>query len=305
MTDRKKNYGILILAAVLVVLCVIYFGLKAWNGYREEKEKKEEEADTVCVTDTAAEDIVSIKFDMGNGDMEFVKEDDIWYYSPDRDFPLGQSYPEEMADAAGSITADRELTDGDSMEDYGLTEPVYTLEYTDADGNATTVAFGNMTGDYYYVTVGDEGRVYTVESTVTESFNYTLNDIAQFDEYPSIGSGNLLKEVITQNGETTTYDSADEDQEEDIAAIAGGLGAVTLSQAADYSVEDKDLSGVGLDEAAKTTVEVTYTDNDEEKTMILYLGADDGEGNRYVMMDDSRIVYLISTDICDNILNIS
>lgn len=304
MTERKKNYGILILAAVLVVLCAIYFGFKAWNGYREEKEKKEEEADTVHVTDTAAEDIVSIKFDMGNGDMEFVKEDGTWYYSPDRDFPLGQSYPEEMADAAGSITADRELTDGDSLEDYGLTKPVYTLEYTDADGNATTVAFGNMTGDYYYVTVGDEGRVYTVESTVTESFNYTLDDIAQFDEYPSIGSGNLLKEVITQNGETTTYDSADEDQEEDIAAIAGGLGAVTLSQAADYSVEDKDLSEFGLDEAAKTTVEVTYTDNDEEKTMILYLGAEDGEGNRYVMIDDSRIVYLISVEICDNILNI-
>lgn len=304
MTEKKKHCGILILAAVLVVLCTIYFGLKVWNGYREEKEKIEEEADTVCVTDTAAEDIVSIKFDMGNGDMEFVKEDGIWYYSPDRDFPLVQSYAEEMADAAGSITADRELTDGDSMEDYGLTDPVYSLEYTDEHGNVTTVVFGNMTGDYYYVTAGDEGHVYTVESTLTDSFNYTLDDIAQLDEYPSIGSGNLVKEVITQNGETTTYDSADEEQEEDIAAIAGGLGAVTLSQAADYSVEDKDLSEFGLDEATKTTVEVTYTDNEEEKTMILYLGAEDGEGNRYVMMDDSRIVYVISTEICDNILNI-
>ena len=77
--------------------------------------------------------------------------------------------------------------------------------------------------------------------------------MAQLDDYPSIGSGNLLKEVITQNGETTTYDSENEDQTEDIAAVAGGLGAVTLSEAADYSVEDKDLAGFGLDENTRIT----------------------------------------------------
>mgnify|MGYP007007086680 CR=1 FL=1 len=35
------------------------------------------------------------------------------------------------------------------------------------------------------------------------------------------------KEVITENGTTTTYDSENEDQEEEIAAVAGGLGRVT------------------------------------------------------------------------------
>ena len=63
--------------------------------------------------------------------------------------------------------------------------------------------------------------------------------MAQLDDYPSIGSGNLVKEVITQNGETTTYDSEDEDQAEDIAAVAGGLGRSDTSEAADYSVEDE------------------------------------------------------------------
>lgn len=31
--------------------------------------------------------------------------------------------------------------------------------------------------------------------------------------------------MITQNGETITYDSENEDQAEDVAAVAGGLGA--------------------------------------------------------------------------------
>ena len=301
---RKKNKGILILLAVLILLVAVYFGLRTWNAQQEEKAQEEQEAATVHVTDTSAEDIVSLKFNVGNGDLEFSKEDDQWYYTPDKDFPLQQSYPEDMAETVGSITADRELTDGDSVDAYGLDEPAYTIEYTDADGNTAELLFGDMTGDDYYVMLNGNDTVYTVNSSVIDPFNYTLDDMARLDDYPSIGSGNLVKEVITQNGETTTYDSEDEDQAEDIAAVAGGLGAVSLSEAADYSVEDEDLDVYGLDEDSRITVEATYTQNDEEQLLTLYIGNEDGSGNRYVMLNDSRIVYLISDEICDNILNV-
>ena len=301
---RKKNKGILILLAVLILLVAVYFGLRTWNAQQEEKAQEEQEAATVHVTDTSAEDIVSLKFNVGNGDLEFSKEDDQWYYTPDKDFPLQQSYPEDMAETVGSITAGRELTDGDSIDAYGLDEPAYTIEYTDADGNTTELLFGDMTGDDYYVMLNGNDTVYTVNSSVIDPFNYTLDDMARLDDYPSIGSGNLVKEVITQNGETTTYDSEDEDQAEDIAAVAGGLGAVSLSEAADYSVEDEDLDVYGLDEDSRITVGATYTQDDEEQLLTLYIGNEDGSGNRYVMLNDSRIVYLISDEICDNILNV-
>lgn len=300
---EKKNRGICFLAGALAVLLLLYLGLRIWNQKQEEKQQEKAEADIIHVTETDAGEIVSLKFNVGNGEMEFTKEDGAWYYTPDQDFPLVQSYPEDMAESAGNIEAARELTDGDTMEDYGLDEPSYTLEYTDADGNQTEVYFGNMTGDSYYVTVGDTGSVYTVDSAVIDSFNYTLDEMAQLDEYPNIGSGNLLREVITQNGETTIYDSENSDQEEEIAAVAGGLGAVTLSEAADYSVEEEDLAGFGLDEASRITVEATYTTDEEEQVLTLYIGGEDGDGNRYVMINESRIVYLISAAICENILN--
>lgn len=109
--------------------------------------------------------------------------------------------------------------------------------------------------------------------------------------------------MITRNGETTTYDSEDDDQQEEIAAVAGGLGAVTLSEAADYSVADEDLAGFGLDEASRITVEATYTEDGEENLLTLYIGGEDGSGNRYMMINESKIVYLISDEICGNILN--
>lgn len=288
---------------ILCILLAVYFVLKNWNREQEEKEQAAEEAAQIYVTDTDAEDIVSFSLSMGNGALAFEKRDGQWYYTEDQDFPLDQSIPEQIAGQIGQIGADRELDDADALADYGLDEPAYTLEYTDASGETAAVDFGDLTGDYYYALVNGAAPVYTVSASFVDSLDYSLDDLAVLDDYPSIGSGNLVRESITRDGEVTTYDSENEDQAEDIAAVAGGLGAVTLSEAADYSVEDEDLESFGLDDVSRITVEAVYTEDEEEKTLTLYIGGEDADGNRYVMINDSRIVYLISDEVCQNILN--
>lgn len=299
----KKKKGMIVMLCVLCVLLAVYFVLQNRNAREKEKEKAQEEADIIYVTDTDAANITSFSLNMENGALSFEKRGGQWYYADDEDFPLDQSIPEQITEEISQITADRELEDGDALEDYGLDSPVYTLEYVDDAGETVTVNFGNLTGDDYYVSVSASDSIYTVASTLADDLNYTLDDMAVLDEYPGIGSGNLVRETITRNGETTTYDSENEDQTEDIAAVAGGLGAVTLSEAADYSVSDEDLGSFGLDEESRITVEAVYTDDGEEKVLTLYIGDENEEGNRYVMINDSRIVYLISDEICQNILN--
>ena len=294
----KKKEGPLILIGVLVLLLILYFALSTWNKKQDSKEEE-----TVKVTDLKTSEITGVKYDLGTGEMNFEKDGDTWYYTADKDFPLRQSYPKTVADATGQLSADRELEDADALEEYGLDHPTYTVTLTDEDGTVTTIKVGNATGNDYYATVDDTEKVYTIPATSLDDIQTELDQIAQLDTYPSIGSGNLKKEVITQNGETTTYDSENEDQAEDVAAVAGGLGAVKLSEAADYSVDDADLAGYGLDATSRITVEVTYTSDDEDQTMTLYIGGENGSGDRYVMMNDSRIVYLISDEICNNILN--
>ena len=294
----KKKKGPLILTGVLVLLLILYFALSTWNKKQDSKEEE-----TVKVTDLKTSEITGVKYDLGTGEMNFEKDGDTWYYTADKDFPLRQSYPKTVADAMGRLSADRELEDADALEEYGLDHPTYTVILTDEDGTVTTIKVGNATGNDYYATVDDTEKVYTIPATSLDDIQTELDQIAQLDTYPSIGSGNLKKEVITQNGETTTYDSENENQAEDVAAVAGGLGAATLSEAADYSVDDADLAGYGLDETSRITVEVTYTSDDEDQTMTLYIGGENGSGDRYVMMNDSRIVYLISDEICNNILN--
>lgn len=298
----NKKKSLIILFVVFLILLAAYLGLQSWNKSKEKKDEAKKEAETIYVTDI--NDITGIKYNVGNGEFEFINEDGTWYAAADKDFPLAQTYPAQMASDFEKLTAVRELEDADSLDDYGLTDPVYTVELTAGDGTKTTVYYGNTTGDGdYYAAVDNKEKVYTVSSTSITDLQYSLEEMAQLDVYPSISSGNLKKEVITKDGQTTTYDADNEDDAENIAAVAGGLGAVTLSQAADYSVEDKDLAVFGLDEAARIKVEAVYTENKEDKTLSLYVGKTDGNGNRYVMMNDSRIVYLISEEICSNILN--
>ena len=264
----KKKKGPVILIGVLVLLLILYFALSTWNKKQDSKEEE-----TVKVTDLKTSEITGVKYDLGTGEMNFEKDGDTWYYTADKDFPLRQSYPKTVADAMGQLSADRELEDADALEEYGLDHPTYTVTLTDEDGTVTTIKVGNATGNDYYATVDDTEKVYTIPATSLDDIQTELDQIAQLDTYPSIGSGNLKKEVITQNGETTT------------------------------SVDDADLAGYGLDATSRITVEVTYTSDDEDQTMTLYIGGENGSGDRYVMINDSRIVYLISDEICKNILN--
>ena len=94
---------------------------------------------------------------------------------------------------------------GIHLEAYGLKEPEYTVVLTDQDGNETTLYFGNVTGDSYYLTLNEKKEIYTVSTGVIEDFQYSMEDMAQLDTFPTIGSGNLkrLSSVRAQRKQST------------------------------------------------------------------------------------------------------
>ena len=297
----KKYKSLIILLAVLVVLVVAYV---VTGQLKKKSAEKENEQKQIAVLDMS--DITSIQYTNGTDTMSFIKEDGTWYSESDKEFPLQQSSLKTMAETFGTLSANRELTDGDTLADYGLEEPQYTITLKDADGEQQNIYIGNAAGEDYYMTVGDKEKIYTVDYSVVNAMNFDLDSMLQKDTFPSIGADNIKKVTITKVGETTEYDPDNSDQSDDITAIGGGLGAAYFVDCVDYSVQADELAQYGLDEAQRTTVTVVYTDSDDkEQTFTLYVGGrDESDAYNYVQMDGSKMVNTMTKETVNNILNI-
>ena len=46
------------------------------------------------------------------------------------------------------------------------------------------------------------------------------------------------------------------------------------------------------------------TDTGDEESFTVYLGSTDENGNRYVMVDDSVLVYTVSSSVADNMITV-
>ena len=312
---EKRTRTLCLLAGAVVLLLVAYFGIRSFNKNQEKKAEKEAKASEIYLT--KMEDVTEIRYNIGNGEQAFVKESDSdnWEVETQPDFPLAQTYPEQIASDFGTLKAERELKDADQLSDYGLEDPVYTVELSDSKGTTHKISIGNVTGDTYYATVDDSQTVYTVSAAVMEDLQYSLEEMAQLDQVPSIGSGNLVEETITKAGSQTNYSADNKDDSEAVATVIGGLGALTLDTVENYTVQPEELASYGLDEGNRTQVDAVYSTStdtdasetdekeDKEKTYTLYIGTQAEDGTTYVMPKGSGIVYKVTTTVCKNILN--
>lgn len=292
---QKKTLIILIL--VFAGLLALYAGLRM---YQKKQSVQKSSADKLIIKNMS--DLTSISYNNGQN-LSFVKRNGTWFYEKDSEFPVEQSYLTSMASQFQKIEAVRKLKNGDSLKDYGLEQPAYTIRVKDKKGTQTTYYIGNTSGDNYYLTLDDKSTVYTVSADLLSGLSYSLNDMMQTDTFPTLSSGNLKKVVITNGCRKKTYTSKSKN---DMDSIAGGLGVFTFGDCQNYSVKDKDLAKYGLDSESRVTVDITYKDTEtkKSKSLTLYIGSKDKSGESYyVKLKDSKMVYLSDADIVKNILN--
>ena len=89
---------------VFVALICIYMWVRAWN------QSEQAQANTMIrITDTEGDKIKKIALNIENGELNFEKENGVWYDALDHDIPINQSIMNEIADTVGSISANRNL----------------------------------------------------------------------------------------------------------------------------------------------------------------------------------------------------
>lgn len=174
---KKVKMMIPVLFVVLFVLIGCYFIVV------DMQEKKAEEGLSSVVFITDVDDLTSVKYGSSDANtMSFVKKEDVWYYEADETISLEQSTMETMTNVFAYLTALRTLEQPDSLEDYGLEEPKYTLTLTDTEGNTTVVYVGDAVDGNYYVTVNDKDVVYVTESSIVDSMQFNLESLEAVEE---------------------------------------------------------------------------------------------------------------------------
>lgn len=190
----KQKKGLIILLAVLLVLCIVYFALRSYNQSQKEAEQAKAEAEEIQVVDI--ENPVEITYSSEDGSsVSLVKEDDTWHLKDDTETALVQDTIENIADTVSDVQAERQIEDPDSLESYGLDSPAYTITVIGEDGTTETIYIGDGADSDYYMTAGDKENVYGI---------IFLPNVLEMNT-------ENLKETETEDTESTEDDSSADD----------------------------------------------------------------------------------------------
>lgn len=282
--SRGKKLGLLL--AVLVVLSGA-----AYATIRLASTDGETEEDTGTVVFTAeAEEVTSLSWSYAGETVTVVSDDTTWRYAEDSAFPLDVSYIESMLDTLDEVTATKTIENAEDISEYGLEDPVCTVEVAQTTGETVTLRIGDETGmgGARYLSTGD-GNVYLVDTEILDSFSYGLYDVVEKEPIPAMTdvvsmtvssadatftawhwpeSGLAYSddyEWFTDAAATYaagTYRALDTDLTESYVDNVTGL---TWGACVAYNADAAALETYGLD-AATVTAEVCYRESREVET---------------------------------------
>ena len=188
--NRKQKRTLLLLAAAVAVLAVVLLAVRAAKNRQQEQEAEAAAAAAASsvITDPAAS-YRELSYSNGTATLSFaVDEDGSWYWKDDADFPLDQTYLTKMVNTLSALRPQQTITDGDTLEAYGLAEPSRTLTAIAGNGMTVTLALGNTTtdGDSYYMLMnGAQTPVYIISDELAREMDVSIYDMFILPELPA------------------------------------------------------------------------------------------------------------------------
>ena len=261
------------------------------------------------LTSHTAEELTSLQWTSGDGEeqetLHFVKTDGQWRVEGDEAFPVKQDSVEGLAETLTALKADRKLENVEKPEDYGLSEPAFTLTAGWSDGTETVYSMGDETpfGDGYYLSLsGEDGTVYTVADALSGDFSGNLLSFAQSEELPAVENVTRLVVGDTLDVEGTAEKTEGEEASlrwiwkatgekldgSEVEALIDEAKNLRWTELKAVNADDEALFGYGLTDEQATAI--TLYDG-ETIVWKLLAGAEADEGGYYVRLPDSAMVY--------------
>lgn len=323
--QQQKLLRGLVIAAV--VLLAVLAAVLLFKRHSAEKQAEEEAAQEAASAITEDHGYTSLTYTNSTATLSFTQDEDgSWIWADDPEFPLDDSTITYIIQILQSLKPQQTITDGDTLEAYGLDQPSATLTATDAEtGETLKLTFGKATtdGTSYYMLMNDaESPVYIVSDTLYNYLSTPIYDMCVLPELPVLTEETLNSLTIqgavettltAAHNESTSTDKTDgEDGEETssvtwtsgetdvtdnetLQSLLDELSTLSFTKCADYKPSDEavELCGFGSPTAVLTASYVT--DSGTDGTLTLTLGTKNVDGDSYyARMDDDTTIYLLS-----------
>lgn len=325
--NRQQQKLLRGLAIAAVVLLAVLAAVLLFKRHSAEKQAEEEAAQEAASAITEDHGYTSLTYTNSTATLSFTQDEDgSWIWADDPEFPLDDSTITYIIQILQSLKPQQTITDGDTLEAYGLDQPSATLTATDAEtGETLKLTFGKATtdGTSYYMLMNDaESPVYIVSDTLYNYLSTPIYDMCVLPELPVLTEETLNSLTIqgavettltaAHNESTSTDETDGEDGEETssvtwtsgetdvtdnetLQSLLDELSTLSFTKCADYKPSDEavELCGFGSPTAVLTASYVT--DSGTEGTLTLTLGTKNVDGDSYyARMDDDTTIYLLS-----------
>ncbi len=281
MTKRVRR--IVILLVVLVVLCLATFLVSLYNEKQEQIQNSNE-----IVLAIPTDSVSSLSWEVDDTTLGFTLDSETgsWVYDDDSGFPTSTSEVENLLSIFEEYEADFIIEDVDDYSQYGLDDPVMTINITLDDDSSYEITLGNFStlDSERYVSIGD-GNVYLAVVDPYDSYDVELSDMIEDDTIASfteateiVFTGVENYSIYFEEDSANTYCSEDtyfvSDSDlpldtDNVETYIGYIRNTGLSDYVTYNATDDELELYGMNSPVLTitaTYPVTETDDDGEET---------------------------------------
>ena len=239
--NRTQKKTLVLLLGILVglgILLAVVSAVKRSSAQREAEEAAAQDAASV-ITETEAA-YSSLTYDNGSATLSFhLDEAGKWVWSDDPEFPLDDSTIQSILTLLTNLKPQQTITEGDTLEAYGLDQPFATLTAAKPDGGTLTISLGNTTTDgnsYYMLMNEQESPVYIISNSLYTEMSKTIYDMCDLPDLPQLTEENL--QSVTVEGAASTLlrpidkeTSTDEETGETTETDTLGVYVVTAGRA--------------------------------------------------------------------------
>lgn len=202
---EKKQKHLIATIILLIVLVLMYVGVKFVVNKKALDEDEQSEAKKIYVTNFNVEDVCKLSYEYSDEKVELELEDGSWKSVTDTALSIDSSKVEEIISYYNHLEANSVIEGGISNEEYGIATPTKELNITLNNGEVYKYTFGelNTLSSVYYMSLNESEDVYVIASVTANKFEKSITDLEEET------TADTTSDTTNEDGNTDTTNEAD------------------------------------------------------------------------------------------------